>query len=75
MKNLSGEIDVTTGSLGMDRETFRAEMARVIAGVRGDIRTAITRVDGFFYTVRVDARIRFKKAKKAANQVWQELWR
>jgi len=59
----------------MDRETFRAEMARVIAGVRGDIRTAITRVDGFFYTVRVDARIRFKKAKKAANQVWQELWR
>jgi hypothetical protein len=59
----------------MDRETFRAEVARVIAGVRGDIRTAITRVDGFFYTVRVDARIRFKKAKKAAKQVWQELWR
>ena len=59
----------------MDRETFRAEVARVIAGVRGDIRTAITRVDGFFYTVRVDARIRFKKDKKAAKQVWQELWR
>lgn len=59
----------------MDRETFRAEVARVIAGVRGDIRTAITRVDGFFYTVRVDARIRYKKAKKAAKQVWQELWR
>ena len=63
------------GNRGMDRETFRAEMARVIAGVRSDIRTAITRVDGFFYTVRVDARIRFKKAKKAAKQVWQELWR
>jgi hypothetical protein len=59
----------------MDRESFREEVARVIAGVRGDIRTAITRVDGFLYTVRVDAKVRFKKAKKAAKQMWHELWR
>lgn len=59
----------------MDRDTFRLEVARVIAGVRGDIRTAITRVDGFFYTVKVDIRIRARKAKKAAKQMWHELWR
>jgi hypothetical protein len=59
----------------MDRETFRAEVDRVVAGVRGDIRTAITRVDGFLYTVRVDVKIRYEKAKKAAKQAWQELWR
>jgi hypothetical protein len=59
----------------MDRDTFRLEVARMVAGVRSDIRTAITRVDGFIYTVRVDARIRYKKAKRAAKQVWQELWR
>lgn len=59
----------------MDRETFKLEVARVIAGVRSDIRTAITRVDGFFYTVRVDIRIRYKKAKKSVRQAWHELWR
>lgn len=59
----------------MDRDTFRLEVARMVADVRSDIRTAITRVDGFIYTVRVDARIRYKKAKRAAKQVWQELWR
>lgn len=59
----------------MDRDTFRLEVARMVAGVRSDLRTAITRVDGFIYTVRVDARIRYKKAKRAAKQVWQELWR
>ena len=59
----------------MDRESFKDEVNRVIAGVRSDLRTAITRVDGFFYTVRVDVKIRYKKAKKAAKQVWQELWR
>jgi hypothetical protein len=63
------------GSRGMDRDTFRLEVARMVADVRSDIRTAITRVDGFIYTVRVDARIRYKKAKRAAKQVWQELWR
>ena len=59
----------------MDRETFKLGVARVIAGVRSDISTAITRVDGFFYTVRVDIRIRYKKAKKAVKQTWHELWR
>ena len=62
-------------SLGMDRDTFKLELARVFAGVRGDIRTAITRVDGFLYTIQVDARVRYKKAKKAAKQMWHELWR
>ena len=75
MKNLSGEIDVTTGSLGMDREQLKSEIHRVYAGVRSDLRTAITRVDGFLYTVRVDAKLRYKKAKKAAKQIWHELWR
>ena len=59
----------------MDRDTFRLEVARVFAGVRSDLRTAVTRVDGFFYTVRVDAKVRYKKAKKAARQMWHELWR
>ena len=59
----------------MDRDTFRLEVARVFAGVRSDLRTAVTRVDGFLYTVQIDARIRYKKAKKAVKQVWHELWR
>lgn len=75
MKSLSGKIAVTMGSLGMDRESFKDEVNRVIAGVRSDIRTAITRVDGFLYTVRVDIKIRYKKAKKAVKQAWHEVWR
>jgi len=75
LKSLSGGIAVTMGSRGMDRESFKDEVNRVIAGVRSDIRTAITRVDGFLYTVRVDVRIRYKKAKKAVKQTWYELWR
>lgn len=59
----------------MDRDTFRLEVARVVNGVRSDLRTAITRVNGFFYTVQIDARIRYKKAKKAVTQAWHELWR
>jgi len=63
------------GSLGMDRESLKDEVNRVIAGVRSDIRTAITRVDGFLYTVRVDIKVRYKKAKKAVKQAWHEVWR
>ena len=59
----------------MDRESFREEVDRVVAGVRGDFRTAVTRVDGFLYTVRVDAKDRYKKAKKALKQAWHEVWR
>ena len=59
----------------MDRETLRLEVDRVIAGVRSDFRTAVARVDGFFYTVRIDARLRYRKAKKAVKQAWHELWR
>ena len=59
----------------MDRESLKDEVNRVIAGVRSDIRTAITRVDGFLYTVRVDIKIRYKKAKKAVKQAWHEVWR
>ena len=59
----------------MDREQFKSEIHRVYAGVRSDLRTAVTRVDGFFYTVRIDAKVRYKTAKKAARQMWQELWR
>ena len=72
---MSGKIAVTMGSLGVDRESFKDEVNRVIAGVRSDIRTAITRVDGFLYTVRVDIKIRYKKAKKAVKQAWHEVWR
>lgn len=75
MKSLSGGIAVTMGSRGMDRESFKDEVNRVIAGVRSDIRTAISRVDGFLYTVRVDIKIRYKKAKKAVKQAWHEVWR
>lgn len=75
MKSLSGGIAVTMGSRGMDRESFKDEVNRVIAGVRSDIRTAITRVDGFLYTVRVDIKIRYKKAKQAVKQAWHEVWR
>ena len=75
MKNSSGRIAVTMGSLGMDRESLKDEVNRVIAGVRSDIRTAITRVDGFLYTVRVDIKVRYKKAKKAVKQAWHEVWR
>ena len=59
----------------MDRDTFRLEVARVVAGVRSDLRTAVTRVDGFLYTIQVDARLRYRKAKKAVRQMWHELWR
>jgi hypothetical protein len=59
----------------MNRESLKDEVNRVIAGVRSDIRTAVTRVDGFLYTVRVDVRIRYKKAKKAVKQMWYEVWR
>lgn len=59
----------------MDRDTFRLEVARVVSGVRSDFRTAVTRIDGFLYTVQVDARLRYKKAKKAVKQMWHELWR
>jgi hypothetical protein len=59
----------------MDRESLKDEVNRVIAGVRSDIRTAVTRVDGFLYTVRVDVRIRYKKAKKAVKEMWYEVWR
>jgi len=59
----------------MDRESLKDEVNRVIAGVRSDIRTAITRVDGFLYTVRVDIKVRYKKAKKAVKQAWHEVWR
>jgi len=59
----------------MDRESFREEVARVVAGVRGDLRTAVTRVDGFLYTVRLDVKIRYRKAKKAVKQAWHEVWR
>ena len=75
MKSLSGGIAVTMGSRGMDRESFKDEVNRVIAGVRSDIRTAVTRVDGFLYTVRVDIKIRYKKAKQAVKQAWHEVWR
>jgi len=64
-----------TGSLGMDRESFREEVDRVLAGVRGDLRTAVTRVDGFLYIVRLDVKMRFRKAKKAVKQAWHEVWR
>jgi len=74
-KNWSGGIAVTMGSLGMDRESLKDEVNRVIAGVRSDIRTAVTRVDGFLYTVRVDVKIRYKKAKKAVKEMWYEVWR
>ena len=60
---------------GMNREQIKDELDRVYAGVRSDIRTAVTRVDGFLYTVRLSARLKIRKAKKAAKQVWQELWR
>ena len=59
----------------MDRESLKDEVNRVIAGVRSDIRTAVTRVDGFLYTVRVDIKIRYKKAKQAVKQAWHEVWR
>jgi len=59
----------------MDRESLKDEVNRVIAGVRSDIRTAVTRVDGFLYTVRVDVKIRYKKAKKAVKEMWYEVWR
>ena len=59
----------------MNRESLKDEVNRVIAGVRSDIRTAITRVDGFLYTVRVDIKVRYKKAKKAVKQAWHEVWR
>ena len=59
----------------MDRESLKDEVNRVIAGVRSDIRTAFTRVDGFLYTVRVDIKVRYKKAKKAVKQAWHEIWR
>ena len=59
----------------MNRESLKDEVNRVIAGVRSDIRTAVTRVDGFLYTVRVDVRIRYKKAKKAVKEMWYEAWR
>lgn len=59
----------------MDREQLKSEIHKVYAGVRGDLRTAFTRVDGFFYTVRVDVRIRCRKAKKAVKQAWHEVWR
>jgi hypothetical protein len=59
----------------MNRESLKDEVNRVIAGVRSDIRTAVTRVDGFLYTVRVDVRIRYKKAKKAVKEMWYEVWR
>ena len=75
MKSLSGGIAVTMGSRGMDRESFKDEVNRVIAGIRSDIRTAVMRVDGFFYTVRVDIKVRYKKAKKAVKQAWHEVWR
>jgi hypothetical protein len=75
LKSLSGGIAVTMGSRGMDRESFKDEVNRVIAGVRSDIRTAISRVDGFLYTVRVDIKVRYKKAKKAVKQAWHEVWR
>ena len=75
MKSLNGGIAVTMGSLGMDRESFKDEVNRVIAGIRSDIRTAVMRVDGFLYTVRVDIKIRYKKAKKAVKQAWHEVWR
>ncbi len=75
LKSLNGGIAVMMGSLGMDRESFKDEVNRVIAGVRSDIRTAVTRVDGFLYTVRVDIKIRYKKAKKAVKQAWHEVWR
>ena len=75
MKSLSGGTAVTMGSLGMDRESFKDEVNRVIAGIRSDIRTAVSRVDGFLYTVRVDIKVRYKKAKKAVKQAWHEVWR
>ena len=75
LKSLSGKTAVITGTLGMDRESFREEMDRVVAGVRGDLRTAVTRVDGFLYTVRLDVKIRYRKAKKAVKQAWHEVWR
>ena len=59
----------------MNRESLKDEVNRVIAGVRSDIRTAVTRVDGFLYTVRVDIKVRYKKAKKAVKQAWHEVWR
>ena len=59
----------------MHRESLKDEVSRVIAGVRSDIRTAVTRVDGFLYTVRLDVRIRYRKAKKAVKQAWHEVWR
>jgi hypothetical protein len=59
----------------MNRESLKDEVNRVIAGVRSDIHTAVARVDGFLYTVRVDVRIRFRKAKKAVKQAWHEVWR
>ena len=59
----------------MNRESLKDEVNRGIAGVRSDIRTAVTRVDGFLYTVRVDVKIRYKKAKKAVKEMWYEVWR
>lgn len=58
----------------MDRETFRLEVDRMFAGIRSDLRTSATRINGFFYTVRVDVKIKFRKTKKACKRLWREMW-
>lgn len=59
----------------MDREKIKLEFSRVRAAVRNDFRVACARVDTFLYSIRLDVRYRLIKTKKAAQQIWQELWR
>ena len=60
---------------GMNREEFRDELDRVRRGIRRDIRSAVTRVDGFLYSIYVSAKVRVRKTKRAAKQMWHEMWR
>lgn len=59
----------------MNCDTLKMEVARMANGVRADIRTAVDRVNAFFYVLRVSLKIRYRKTKRAIKQIWQELWR
>jgi len=59
----------------MNCDTLKMEVARMVNGVRADIRTAIERVNAFFYVVWVSLKIRYRKTKRAAKQIWHELWK
>ena len=59
----------------MARKKFRVKVAGAITESRRDVKNAIARIKGRFWTLQVDFKLRLKKLTKAIRRAWSNLWK